>query len=835
MKKLNLLLLALLVMLTACSDKSYRIDNSNIVVTGDNSLYQSSAAGNLMATAIQKENKLDVVLYPTELMNKKFYGLVKKGMNTTEVNDVLSIFPEGIMDQFRIGMMKGRDIKKLVTQRTSEKYIAELEVAGLNYHIHYVGGVQQYANFSRERDIAIDDKTYYRIAISNFFYFNSLTFPGYRLRNSLNFTFKETDTMISARDSLKSYLAHTKNFPNLQEVRAKVSKFVKGDAGFKRTYEIQGAQHLSPLYGKKVRTTGVITALSRLDWYPGGIDLYIQDKKGDGNDHTSDAVHVYLPDASLEFEIGDEIEISGIIYEQMMRTGLSRTSIREVSKITKIASNQALPKSLVLGSKGRKIPKHHVSSYKKGDLNKKTFLNLNDGIDFYESIEGMRVSINDPRVLGFSGGKEELVSINPKSYLSIYLLPDGNDDNNNSTPAGGLILNSETEDYNPEIILLTTNHMTKGIDTKMVLNVGDQLDGKLEGVLSYERNTFGDGEYTFILPIKQPMFNIENFSDRTVWTEDRGITTLKGVEDKLSVATYNIENLGGNNKERIDIIAKSIAVNLKCPDILNLVEVQDHNGTDFAGSSSADKTLEMMVKAIKCSGVKYKFVNIDPINHNEGGQPGGNIRVAMMYNSNRVSFTPRGTPNSRSETWMTADGSLNINPGRVAPNSSAFKRTRKSLVAEFMFKGEKVFVIGNHFNSKLGDTSFWSNMQPPVFGSERKRALLATQINKFVQEITRKAPESNIVVLGDFNAHIIENPMTILEGKHLKNLMKFDDLIPANERYTTNFRGNSQPLDYIFVNQNLLDRNPEIEILHINSDFMGRLSDHDPVISRFQF
>jgi hypothetical protein len=54
--------------------------------------------------------------------------------------------------------------------------------------------------------------------------------------------------------------------------------------------------------------------------------------------------------------------------------------------------------------------------------------------------------------------------------------------------------------------------------------------------------------------------------------------------------------------------------------------------------------------------------------------------------------------------------------------------------------------------------------------------------------------------------------------------------LPKDQQYTTNFNGNSQPLDYIFVNNNVFDKCAETEILHINSDYMGRLSDHDPVI-----
>ncbi len=59
--------------------------------------------------------------------------------------------------------------------------------------------------------------------------------------------------------------------------------------------------------------------------------------------------------------------------------------------------------------------------------------------------------------------------------------------------------------------------------------------------------------------------------------------------------------------------------------------------------------------------------------------------------------------------------------------------------------------------------------------------------------------------------------------------------LPENMRYTTNHNGNSQSLDYIFVNKGLKSKKPEFNVLHLNSDYMGRLSDHDPVSSAFQF
>ena len=355
--------------------------------------------------------------------------------------------------------------------------------------------------------------------------------------------------------------------------------------------------------------------------------------------------------------------------------------------------------------------------------------------------------------------------------------------------------------------------------------------------MSCDRNLFGDGEFSLGLPeLYEPL---KQFSDSASSTakplSEKPVTTLTQLPNHLTVANGNLENLAGYQKRRLQKWAEAFRVNLKCPDIFNMVEIQDGNGQDYAGGSDASETLENLIALIECPGTNYKPVNIDPINNAEGGEPGGNIRVAMIYNANRVGFEARGSSGSLTDTIIRPDGSLRVNPGRVSPNDPAFAGTRRSLIAEFTFRGERVFIIGNHFNSKLGDASRWDAVQPLNFRSEVRRDLLADKINDFVELLTRLSPRAHILVVGDFNSLVDEDSMKVLEGLHLRNLMNYGGLVAKNDRYTTNHNGNSQPLDYIFANAVMLKREPEFEVLHINTDFMGRLSDHDPLVSRFKF
>ncbi len=836
MKNLKYALLLLSLGLAACSDKAYRLENDNFVIaTEDVRTKGSVPEGNLIATAIKETNDLDIVFYPSRLLNSGTPTLLRTSMDSNDEDSLMSVYPDGVKDQFIVGNMKGRDIRAFLEERSEDNYEVDLQVAGMSYHIHYVGGWKQYSYFELERGVKWDDDRIYRVAVSEYYYFSGATFPSYKYRNGLGLRDFVESSFISAKDSLRSYLSSGREWPFLKEPRANVTKGVLQDLGQKTIAEIQGESHRSPIYGHKVTTTGVVTAVGSVEWYPGGEEAFIQSLTPDNNPLTSEGLHLHFRSLGVVLELGDVIEVSGTVYEQVLSNGLGRTGLRDISSFKVIRKGEALPEPIKLGLGGRDIPKDKISTYR-GNLNLKPKLNLKDGIDFYESLEGMRVAISNPRLVGFRGGNEEYESSKPKGYLNLYLVADATESNELLTDAGGIIIDELRDDFNPEIIQVLSNHFSNGIATDVYFNVGDVISGDIVGVMGYEKNLFGGGDYAIVVPESQPAIT-DYASSATSRTEleDRPITKLVATDDQLTVASYNVENLAGNQKERLREIAKSISLNLKCPDIVSLVEIQDANGDDFAGDSGAGKTLKRLLTHLNCPGAQYKALNIDPIMNGEGGKPGGNIRVAFIYNENRVGFTPRGNADALTETRIMQDGSLENNPGRVFPNDEVFEHTRKSLAAEFTFRGERVIVIANHFNSKLGDASLWGAEQPAYLGSETRRQQLATKMSDFVELLVKRDPRNHVLVVGDFNAHIEESAMRILEGNELKNLMHYGDLVPSNQRYTTNYNGNSQAIDFIFASYNLLEMNPEFEPLHINSDYMGRLSDHDPVIARFKF
>ena len=272
--------------------------------------------------------------------------------------------------------------------------------------------------------------------------------------------------------------------------------------------------------------------------------------------------------------------------------------------------------------------------------------------------------------------------------------------------------------------------------------------------------------------------------------------------------------------------------NLKSPDIIGLEEIQDNNGATNNGIVDANLTLDTLVTAIQLAGgPEYEYRQINPVNNQDGGQPGGNIRVGFLFNPDRVSFVdrPGGTPTDAVGVFSGGSGpELTFSPGRVDPGNSAFAASRKPLAGEFLFKGDKVFVLVNHFNSKGGDQPLFGRFQPPILSSETQRVQQATVVHDFIEDILTLDPDANVIVLGDLNDFHFSTPLNVLKAGILEDLV---ESLPLAEQYTYVFEGNSQVLDHILASNRLASVPFSYDIVHVNSEFADQASDHEPEVA----
>ena len=568
-----------------------------------------------------------------------------------------------------------------------------------------------------------------------------------------------------------------------------------------RISEIQGASHVSPLLGQTVSgVSGIVTA-KRSNGY------YLQDPNGDGNDATSEAIFVFTSSAPLA-NVGDLVSVSGRVSE--FRPGgstgnnLATTQI-SASSTRVLMSNLPLPSATIIGAEGRTPPTQTIEDDVMGSVESGgAFDPAQDGIDFYESLEAMRVQVNFAVAVGPTSDFGEIPVVGDQGFGASV-----------RTPSGGIVI--RPDDFNPERIILDD-----AIAPTPIVNVGDGVMPAI-GVLDY---SFGN----FKLLVTQTPLVIAGGLQREV-VEDLA-------KKSIAVATFNVENLDpSDGPTKFDALAQLIVNNLKAPDLIALEEVQDNTGAVRDGIVDANVTLETLVASIAAAGgPTYEYRQINPVDGQDGGEPGGNIRVAFLFRTDRgLEFVDRvGGDSTTPVNAVPVNGSkrvqLSVSPGRSDPLNTAFNRSRKPLAGEFRYCGETIFVIANHFNSKGGDQPLFGRFQPPTRSSEVQRHAQAQIVNDFVDSILALDPNANIIVLGDINDFQFSRTMDILEGGVLHNLM---DTLPINQQYTYVFEGNSQALDHILLSDNLFRAPFVYDVVHVNAEFADQVSDHDPQVVQF--
>ena len=570
---------------------------------------------------------------------------------------------------------------------------------------------------------------------------------------------------------------------------------------------IQGGRHLSLLNGRTVSgVSGIVTAL-RSD----GFNLQEPVIMEDSDPATSEGIFVRTGSAPTVL-VGQSVLVNGKVEEFRPDTN-NLTITRLINPtVTVQSSGNPLPAAIIIGSGGRQPPTQIIEDDASNVETDGVFDPDNDGIDFYEALEGMLVQVNDAVAVGAT-----------TAFGEIAVLVDGGAGASLRTPRGGIVI--QANDFNPERVILDDVITPNPPDVL----VGDSFPGAIVGVLDYG---FGNFKLLNTAPLPSPLSG-------GLTPES---TTITRTDDQITLATFNVENLDPTDPPaKFAALANQIVTNLAAPDILAVEEVQDSDGPANTSVVEASVTWGLLISAIQTAGgPTYDFRNVDPVDDQDGGEPGGNIRVGFLFRADRgIAFVDRPGATSTTANGVVMGGSgaqLNYSPGRIDPNNAAFNSSRKPLAAEFTFNGHTLFLIVNHFNSKSGDDPLFGFAQPPVLVSEVQRNQQAQIVNDFVDAILALDPSANIVALGDFNDFQFSTPLAILKGGVLTDLITG---LPAAEQYSYVYDGNSQVLDHILISNHLLTPNEAgfalFDVVHANAEFppAARATDHDPSLVRF--
>ena len=531
--------------------------------------------------------------------------------------------------------------------------------------------------------------------------------------------------------------------------------------------EIQGAGHVSQFVGQPVLTSGIVTAVD-INGY------YLQDARGDGNARTSDAVFVFTGTAPA-VAIGDAVNVSGTVGEFRAGVGLSVTQIGSAIS-TVVSATNTLPQAVLIGIGGILPPTETIDDDALTSFDIET-----DGIDFWESLEGMLVTVDNPIVVSNTStfGETDIVA-------SLGVGASGVNDRGGITISPG--------DYNPEKL---------------------QLDDRFGALTGYTPDhSVGDHLASVTGVINYSFEHYELLATGAVTTTFDAVTVdnptlLRGDANHLSLATYNLENLDpGDGAVKYNLLADDIIYSLGAPDIIGVQEIQDANGAAQGGDLSGYVTAQGLIDAIFVkSGVQYTYVEVTPSTANStGGEPGGNIRNGYLYQADRVSLV---------------EGSLTTVADPI------FNGTRKPLVATWSFNGQELTTINVHFTSRGGSDPLFGATQPPANAGEAARIAQAAAVGDYVND--NLGGGANFAIVGDWNGFYFEKQQTQLtDGGVFTNLA---GLLPEEERYSYVFDGNSQLLDNILVSAGLV-AGASYDAVHINAEFRGvRPTDHDPQVA----
>ncbi|KAL8366352.1 hypothetical protein RB595_004904 [Gaeumannomyces hyphopodioides] len=580
--------------------------------------------------------------------------------------------------------------------------------------------------------------------------------------------------------------------------------------------EINGDRFVSPLKDQAVtNVTGVVLAKG-----PSG--LWIRSDRPDDSPLTSEALYVFDRNVGAGLNVGDLIAVDGRVLEYRSDSKyLLLTELTTPRNVRVLSSgNAAAP--LVVGVDTPKPPTEQYSSLDGGDVfgmpnaaallsDKNPVLDPSKyGLDFWESLNGQLVTVRAPTSLN-----------RPNRFGDHWVVGDWPATGRNAR--GGLTMTAA--DNNPEAIIVGSplDGTSNPKDTK----VGDRL-GDITGVVTY---AFG---FYRILPL-----TAVQVANRLPY--DPRPTTLNSTGDcgGVTVTVFNVENLCATSAHMPRVAAQLVDY-LRTPDLVFLQEIQDDSCAANDGTVGANKTLSTLVSAVEAlSGVRYAWAAVDPVDNQDGGQPGGNIRPAYLYRPEVLALVDanQGGGADRAEVLPGAKG-LTFNPGRVDPASDAWQATRKPVAAAWRpLRGGKVFFTVNvHFSSKGGSSSMHGDPRTPENGAVDKRTQQANVTADFVARILAQDPKARVIAAGDFNEFVPVGPLqAFMKGSGLLDLDAVVGVAPE-ERYSYVFDMSMQELDHTFVSPALAAGNrSEFEHVHVNTwqNTADMVSDHDPSVARF--
>ncbi len=595
--------------------------------------------------------------------------------------------------------------------------------------------------------------------------------------------------------------------------------------------EVQGAGDASPLVGKRVVTSGVVTAT-----YPvGGFNGFVIQTPGTGgaldlaSHTTSDAVFVYSPQAVGSVEIGDHVEITGEVSEFAGLTEITATAdgIRTLD-----AADAPLPalvawpadanqrealESMLIAPQGDFTVSDTYTTMQYGDV----------------ALAAGTTPLRQPTDVARPGSPEASAVITDNADRRIAL-DDGastnftNAANSSLTPPYVSLTEPVTVgarvSFDRPVIVDFRNNAWKFNPTTPLVGDGTGAD---DGVTFQNIRTTGPEDVGGDVSVAS--FNVLNYFT-TLGVENPSCVPYtdragNGVTVKEGCAQRGAWGPADFDRQQTKIVA---AINGLDAAVVGLMEIEN----SAALGEEADEALGALVAALNAAAgePRWAFIpsaaNLPPVEQQDV------ITNAIIYQP--ALATPVGTASALAD--QSGDG-------------QAFGNAREPIAQTFRPAdgGETFTVVVNHFKSK-GSVGPWPGDKDTGDGqgtSVVSRVRQAQALAAWVATDPTATGASAQILLGDFNSYGQEDPMQVLYDAG------FVDAERAFERAESSyvFQGLSGSLDHVLLNPAARERATGADIWNVNSgealaleysrfNSVGttfwagdpyRSSDHDPV------
>ncbi|MEO1480729.1 MAG: endonuclease/exonuclease/phosphatase family protein [Myxococcota bacterium] len=536
-----------------------------------------------------------------------------------------------------------------------------------------------------------------------------------------------------------------------------------------RIADIQGPGLVTGMDGKRVAVEAVVTNVKR--------DGFVIQDPDDTDPKRSSAIFVYARPVPRAITENAKVRVEGVIKAFARSPGdLPKVQLTGDLRIQVASTVGETPEPLPLGIGDNRWPA--ASTRWETALEK-----------FYRPRDNMLVGVNEPMVVVGPSDRFGNAVVVPERLARRRLDPLGTLRLGETPFPARFKLNLPTEIY-------------RG------LTVGSRIEPGVVGTLA---------AFDFGQPALQPTSQVKFEAANLI----RERSPLKGSATEMAFASINVQNLdpvvedpmlsGGSVDDdvgdgKFSGIARQVAL-LNSPDAIGLQELQDNSGTQRDGVRDASLTARLLEDALKTeTGCSYKIVWKDPPS-DAGGQPGGNIRNAIAYRTDRVELVP-----DTLRSFGTED--------------SRFEGTRNPLLATLKFKptGKTVEFAVKHASSKFGSTPTIRDPRfQEVVAGEKERAQEQAALDEYSQSRLADDPKHRYIELGDWNAPPSELPTP-------KHLFGLEELLPEEKRFSLIFQGNAELIDRAAVSP-ALKKGAKIWMAHYNSPFPAneRPTDHDLV------